>query len=152
MELEKGICRFGLWKVGVIWGGNIIHKVSFLRFGEESVVPMQFSQYLSGKKDSFSPYKSIAVFDEYPYSGIYRAVSVIPYGETKTYSEIAQVAGTHPRVVGFAMKRNPTPLIIPCHRVVSKNGIGGFTPDIDIKKELLKMESKYKESLRFIIE
>jgi len=38
------------------------------------------------------------------------------------------------------MKRNPTPLIIPCHRVVAKSGIGGFTPSVEIKEALLRME------------
>jgi methylated-DNA-[protein]-cysteine S-methyltransferase len=38
------------------------------------------------------------------------------------------------------MARNPTPLVIPCHRIVSKNGLGGFTPPLEIKRDLLAME------------
>lgn len=53
---------------------------------------------------------------------IYQEVKKIPKGETATYGEIAQKAGTTPRVVGFALHRNPDPKKIPCHRVVFKNG------------------------------
>jgi len=152
MEIKTGICRFGLWKVRVVWSENLIYKVSFLRIGDESPVPGQIKLYLAGKIKDFSPLISVAVSDGYPYFEIYRAVSKIPFGETRTYSEIGELTGIHHRTVGIAMKRNPTPLIIPCHRVVSKNGIGGFTPDIGIKQSLLKMENKYSKSRRFIID
>jgi len=148
--MKTGVCRFGLWKVNVVWSENIIHKISFSRTGEESYVPHQIRQYLSGKTAEFLPLKSIAITDGYPYSKIYKAVSDIPYGSTKTYSDIAKIADTHHRTVGVAMKRNPTPLVIPCHRVVSKSGIGGFTPDLEIKKSLLKMEKENTKSFRFI--
>ena len=53
-----------------------------------------------------------------------------------TYGEIAGKVSTSPRVVGQAMRRNPTPLVIPCHRIVGKHGIGGFTPSPEIKEAL----------------
>ncbi len=53
---------------------------------------------------------------------IYLEVKKIKKGETKTYSEIAKRAKTTPRVVGFALHRNPDPINIPCHRVVFKDG------------------------------
>jgi len=53
---------------------------------------------------------------------IYQEVKKIPKGKTATYGEIAQKAGTTPRVVGFALHKNPNPKKIPCHRVVFKNG------------------------------
>ncbi|WFN35849.1 methylated-DNA--[protein]-cysteine S-methyltransferase [Methanomicrobium antiquum] len=142
MEIRSGVCRFGLWRIRILWSENLVHKVSFERFGEESYVPPQIKLFLSGKKDTLSPLTSVALTDGHPYNNIYRAVFEIPYGETKTYSEVAEICGTHHRTVGIAMKRNPTPLIIPCHRVVSKNSLGGFTPDIMIKKSLLEIEKK----------
>jgi methylated-DNA-[protein]-cysteine S-methyltransferase len=57
------------------------------------------------------------------------------------------LTGTNPRLVGLAMRRNPTPLVVPCHRVVSASGLGGFTPSIDIKESLLRMEKKNKRRL-----
>lgn len=65
----------------------------------------------------------------------------IPYGETLTYGELASKLDTGPRAIGQAMKGNPVPLIIPCHRVVASNGLGGYSSGVDIKKELLKLES-----------
>lgn len=53
---------------------------------------------------------------------IYEEVKKIPKGETRTYGEIARRVGTYPRVVGFALHRNPDPENIPCHRVIFKDG------------------------------
>ena len=67
----------------------------------------------------------------------------VKFGETIPYSELARRAGK-PRAVRAAANacgRNPMGLIIPCHRIVAKNGIGGFTGDINIKKKLLDFEN-----------
>ena len=53
---------------------------------------------------------------------IYEEVKKIPKGKTASYGEIAKKAKTSPRVVGFALHKNPDPQNIPCHRVVFKNG------------------------------
>jgi methylated-DNA-[protein]-cysteine S-methyltransferase len=76
-----------------------------------------------------------------PFSRIYRAVQEVEYGATETYGGIAAKVGTSPRVVGRAMAHNPTPLVIPCHRIVAVRGTGGFTPSVEIKEALLAMES-----------
>src|SRR5208337_1554040 len=86
--------------------------------------------------------ESIAIHDDTVYSRIYRVVREIPRGKTATYGEVAHRIGTSPRVVGQAMARNPTPLVIPCHRVVAADGIGGFSPSVEIKETLLAMEKK----------
>lgn len=64
----------------------------------------------------------------------------IPYGETLTYLELAKKLNTSPRAVGQALRRNPIALLIPCHRVVAKNGIGGYSWGVEIKKDLLRLE------------
>ncbi|MBO5119588.1 MGMT family protein [Methanocorpusculum sp.] len=140
--MNSGSCSFGLWKVAVDWEGTTVHRVRFLKTAEAGSVPVQFTKFLAGKGTDFSPLMSAAVAGDSVYTRIYRAVSLIPYGETRTYGEVAEAAGTHARVVGNAMSRNPTPLIVPCHRVVSADGLGGFSPDIAIKKELLALEKK----------
>ncbi len=78
------------------------------------------------------------------YQNILTTVRRIPYGTVKTYGEIAYLAGIKngARVVGNAMKKNPIPVIIPCHRVVRKDGIGGYTGGENIKEFLLKLELK----------
>ncbi len=73
---------------------------------------------------------------------IWKVVRKIPYGETRSYGEIAMDAGMEKgaRAVGMAMRSNPVPIVIPCHRVVGKGWIGGYSPDISIKKFLLELE------------
>ncbi len=73
---------------------------------------------------------------------VWKAVGKIPYGETRSYGEIALEIGSEKaaRAVGMAMKTNPIPIVIPCHRVVGKWSLGGYSPDISIKKFLLELE------------
>lgn len=139
--MRQGGCSFGLWKVAVDYDGQAVHRVRFVRTAPEGQVPVQFTLFLAGKGTGFSPLISSAVSGDSVYSKIYRAVSEIPYGETRSYGEIAKAVGTHPRVVGNAMARNPTPLIVPCHRVIAADGSpGGFSPDPEIKISLLQLE------------
>ncbi len=77
---------------------------------------------------------------------VYDAAREIPPGETRTYKEIAMEIGVNsPRAVGQALKRNPFLILIPCHRVTSKNGLGGFTSEGGkaLKKALLDHEKKH---------
>lgn len=73
---------------------------------------------------------------------VLQAVKRIPYGETLTYGEIAAKLGRPKaaRAVGNANRLNPVPLIIPCHRVVSTQGPGGFGGTPQLKKRLLRLE------------
>lgn len=76
---------------------------------------------------------------------VWRYLRGIPAGEVRTYGEVAAELGSSARAVGNACRRNPLPLIIPCHRVVSASGIGGFAghtagTHIDRKKQLLAHE------------
>lgn len=70
------------------------------------------------------------------------AVQSIPRGKTLTYGEVALLAGRPgaARAVGQVMARNPFAIVIPCHRVVSRKGLGGFGWGLDIKKRLLELE------------
>jgi methylated-DNA-[protein]-cysteine S-methyltransferase len=142
MEMMSGSCRLGLWYVHVEWSGSTIHRIRFATTGIPGDVPDAIRQFCAGRPVSLSEFDSIAIHEDTVYGRIYRAVQEIPYGSTATYGEIAGKAGTSPRVVGQAMARNPTPLVIPCHRVVAANGIGGFSPSVEIKEELLAMEKK----------
>lgn len=57
---------------------------------------------------------------------VWQAIAAIPVGETRTYSQLAEQIGSGPRAVANACGANPLPIIIPCHRVVAKHGLGGF--------------------------
>jgi len=58
--------------------------------------------------------------------GVWQAMCAIPRGRTRTYGEIARELGADPRAIGQACGDNRLPLVIPCHRVVAANGLGGF--------------------------
>ena len=74
---------------------------------------------------------------------VWQAIKLIPYGQVRSYSWIAKCVGRPKayRAVGQAVKANPIPLLVPCHRVVRADGtIGGFTPGLELKKWLLRLE------------
>ena len=79
---------------------------------------------------------------------VYKAVLTIPLGEVRTYKWVADKIG-HPRAyraVGQALKNNPYPLIIPCHRVVgSDRSLGGYAWGVKKKKALLDLERQIKK-------
>ena len=142
MEIIGGSCRFGLWFVHVRWNDTTIYEVRFSATGIPGNVPGLIRQYCAGQVVSPERLDSIATHEDTVYSRIYGAVRQVPYGSTTTYGEIAAIVRTSPRVVGQAMARNPTPLVIPCHRVLAAHGIGGFSPEVAIKESLLAMEKK----------
>lgn len=84
---------------------------------------------------------------------IWQALLEIPFGEVISYSALADKMGSGPRAVARACKNNPYAGIIPCHRVVSKNGIGGFMGQsqgemIELKRRLLAFERSVVESAK----
>jgi len=99
--------------------------------------------YLKGHKVDFT--------DKVDYSGatefqrmVWKTNRLIPYGETRSYSWIAEQIGrpNAARAVGQAVGSNQLPLIIPCHRVLAKDGsIGGYGGGINLKRYLLKLET-----------
>jgi methylated-DNA-[protein]-cysteine S-methyltransferase len=148
MEMMSGSCRLGLWFVHVEWRGTTILRIRFAPTGIPGDVPDPIRQFCAGRPANLSVFDTPALHGDEAYPRIYRAVRAIPYGSTSTYGEIAQAAGTHPRVVGQAMARNPVPLVIPCHRVVAADGIGGFSPSVEIKETLLGQERKAMRKLQ----
>jgi len=75
---------------------------------------------------------------------VWQVISGIPRGQVVTYDDIAKEVGSGPRAVANACGANNLPLVVPCHRVVAKNGLGGFMQGnpkgVEIKKWLLKHE------------
>ena len=73
---------------------------------------------------------------------VYAAVKKIPRGEVRTYGWVAQRIGRPlaARAVGNALHKNPFAPVVPCHRVVAKNGLGGFAGGREKKKRLLRSE------------
>jgi methylated-DNA-[protein]-cysteine S-methyltransferase len=93
--------------------------------------------------------RQVAFDDELDLSGttqfqrqVWQLTRLIPCGETRSYGWMAQRLGkAGARAVGQALARNPLPIIIPCHRVVAKGGLGGYSGGMATKEYLLKLES-----------
>ena len=106
----------------------------------------ELNEYFAGRRRRFSVPLSIHGSDFQ--KRVWRALADIPYGETAGYQEIACAVGNRNacRAVGMANHVNPLPIIIPCHRVVGKNGkLTGYAGGLEIKSLLLELEKKHAE-------
>ncbi len=102
------------------------------------------SRYLKGEKVDFSIYEpDLSDLTEFE-QAVLNETKAIPYGTTITYSELADRIGSSggARAVGQALSKNPYPIVIPCHRVVARSGIGGYSGGVKLKKRLLNLEAK----------
>lgn len=101
----------------------------------------QVNEYLSGRRRMFD--LPLALTGSDFRISVLNALSGIPYGETRTYAQVAEAVGSPRayRAVGTACAENPVPLIIPCHRVVpSSGGVGSYAGGSAMKARLLEME------------
>jgi methylated-DNA-[protein]-cysteine S-methyltransferase len=75
-------------------------------------------------------------------ASVWSAMQAIPYGETRCYGDLAGAVGSAPRAVGRACGKNPIPIVIPCHRVLAKGGLGGYSGagGLATKTRLLALE------------
>lgn len=116
------------------------HRVNENKTSRE--VKSQILEYLNGNRKNFTiPFKlNCTDFQK----KVYEETLKIPYGNTKTYGEIAKSIGNPKsmRAVGMALGKNPIWIIMPCHRVIGKNRkLTGFAGGIDKKLSLLKLEN-----------
>ncbi len=79
-------------------------------------------------------------YPESSFERIYTVVRTIPTKKLATYGQVAKISHTNPRVVGFAMNKNPFSPIVPCHRVIGNDSLGGFAQGVDSKKKMLIRE------------
>lgn len=122
--------------VALDWGwGRDQEETSLLRAGRD-----QLQAYFDGNRRAFDlplgPHGSLYQ------RRVWQALAAIPYGETRSYADLARTAGGSARSVGGANSRNPIPIIIPCHRVVGTLGLGGYSggEGIGTKQWLLALE------------
>jgi methylated-DNA-[protein]-cysteine S-methyltransferase len=121
-------------------------------FGERSdsgfeEVERQLAEYLTGERTSFD-LPTAAAGDEFQ-QRVWELIDRIPYGQTTTYGEIARELGnpTLARRVGGAVAHNPLSVIVPCHRVVGKDGaLTGYAGGLGRKELLLTLEGALQAS------
>lgn len=104
-------------------------------------VQRQIQEYLDSGRTRFETSYSLAKLTDHQQK-VLEETSEIPLGKTRTYSEIAEEISSAPVAVGQALKTNPLPVLIPCHRVVGENNLGGYNGEKNssIKKKLLEHE------------
>lgn len=105
----------------------------------------QLDEYFQGKRKAFD--LPLAYTGTPFQESVWRELQKIPYGETRSYEDIAVGVGNPKavRAVGQANNKNPILLIVPCHRVIQKNGdISGFACGIEAKKYLLELEHRIR--------
>ena len=103
----------------------------------------KIEKYLEGSLKSFDIYDSLEIRGTEFQKSVWEELIKIPYGETRTYKEIAQRISNPKaiRAVGTAIGKNPFFIIIPCHRVIRSNGkLGGFAYGLGVKEKLLELE------------
>ncbi len=127
-----------------------LHSIRYIRskekISEKRTLEASFEleEYFNGKRTEFSCDIDISELSPFAQK-ILNETEKIKYGETITYAELAKRTGTRAfRAVGRALASNPVPIIIPCHRVVAKSGLGGYSGGLDLKIRLLEFEKKMK--------
>ncbi|MGY0400326.1 MAG: methylated-DNA--[protein]-cysteine S-methyltransferase [Ostreibacterium sp.] len=105
----------------------------------------QLREYTDGKRKVFDLLLNLTAT---PFQQqVWQALQTIPYGQTRSYKQIAEQIGNPDaaRAIGMANNRNPIPLIIPCHRVISSDGsLTGYAYGLALKQQLIQLEYEYK--------
>lgn len=146
--MEKTYLQYGDIILEVIGDETGISAVNFVKHKKHDEIPgcliqahKQLKEYFSGTRKEFDLKLNISGTDFQ--KKVWEALQGIPYGETRTYQDIAIAVGSPKacRAVGGANNKNKIPVIIPCHRVIGKDGsLVGFGSGLKIKKELLQLE------------
>lgn len=118
----------------LVWGGDARDATPLL-----DAAARQLAEYFAGSRRSFE--LSVA-FRPGLQGDVMRAMCAIPFGETRSYGDLAQALGAAPQAIGRACGANPIPIIVPCHRVLGATGLGGFSAPggVETKIALLKHE------------
>lgn len=141
----------GILKISI--ENNFIISINIVNEYKENIykntyfnkIKRQLDEYFLGKRKEFN--LNILMRGSEFQKQVWLELQKIPYGSTKSYKDIAEKIGNpnSQRAVGQACNKNNILIIIPCHRVISKNGdLNGFSCGLDIKEKLLSLEKIYK--------
>lgn len=146
---RSGVINTPVGPVRVATTDKGLAEVRFNVFDEDSAQPAmtgdvidQLAEYFSRAREVFSLRVDLDATTDFT-RRVLEATAGIPYGETRTYGEIARAIGMPgaTQAVGNALGANPVPIVIPCHRVVRSDGsMGWFTGGPHIKRALLDLE------------
>lgn len=150
---QSGFYNSPLGTMKITYEENSITEIKFCEHTPSNSAPSSLSdlaaaqilEFLLGKRREFD-------FPTEPKGtsfqlAVWRALADIPYGETRTYGQIANTIGKPgaARAVGMACNRNPLWIVIPCHRVIGSNhALTGYAGGLDRKQTLLDLERKFR--------
>jgi len=103
----------------------------------------QLNEYFAGTRKEFDLFLDFGDAPDF-HKEVWKMVKIIPYGRTRTYGEIAEIIDHQQafRAVGHANGMNPLPIVVPCHRVIGKDGsLTGYFYGLELKRWLLSHES-----------
>ena len=132
----------------ILWENDDPKRVRLSPLAEDGSHPVlleterQLNDYFAGKRQTFS-LRFACVGTEFQ-KEVWAALTTIPFGETRSYAQIARQIGRPKavRAVGAANGKNPLSIVVPCHRVIGSNGkLTGFAGGLETKAALLKLES-----------
>ncbi|MCK5395927.1 MAG: MGMT family protein [Gammaproteobacteria bacterium] len=142
--------------IGIQLDGSKLIKVDYLTRRKDKKPTSKSAENIQNKIEKYlkpkSKVKNLKVdvqLNVTPFQEkVLKQLMLIPYGETRTYGEIAKTLKTSPRAVGNACRNNPVPIVIPCHRVVASKGLGGYSgategETLEMKYKLLKLEGVF---------
>jgi len=156
---QKGLVRVSLptQNPKKILDEFMISSDGILTHRENSIIKrtrVQLEQYFAGTRSEF--YVALDLHGTDFQRSVWVALCHIPFGQTRSYQDIAHFVGNPKaaRAIGMANHNNPIPIIVPCHRVISKSGgLGGFadnsTKCLHLKQQLLDLEKQAVRTMSF---
>ncbi len=130
------------WDRGEFPEGRLARTAHWQESEERTVAAKrELREYFAGKRRDFD--LKLDLHGTEFQKKCWHALLKIPYGETRTYAQIAKAVGNPRgfRAVGMANHDNPVPIIVPCHRVLASDGtLGGYGGGLDVKRTLLELE------------
>lgn len=135
------ICNTPVGTVKLIVDNKNVYALEFVNDEVTEAMPAFLTDYFNNKPCSMNCVMNGTQFQQL----VWKEIALIPWGCTKTYSDIALIVGRPKavRAVANACGKNKICLLIPCHRVVGKNNIGGYSFGIHMKKKLLELEQNF---------
>jgi O-6-methylguanine DNA methyltransferase len=141
-NMETLICNTKVGTIKIILEGTTIYSLEFVDEVPKNNLPMFMFNYFDNKDINVNCLQKGTLFQQQ----VWKEISLIPWGETRTYGDIAILLKRPKayRAVANACGKNKICLLVPCHRVVGKNNIGGYSYGIELKKKLLSLEQHNK--------
>jgi len=138
---DKGLAVIE-WDRGEFPEGRLARMADWKESEEHTAAAKrELREYFAGKRKAFEV--KLDLHGTEFQKKCWHALLRIPYGQTRTYAEIAKAVGNPRgfRAVGMANHDNPVPIVVPCHRVLASDGtLGGYGGGLDVKRKLLELE------------